>query len=75
MNDAQILLPQALHEELKLRARRAGMQADELARELLERDLYGNRERRGLRQLAKLGIKGPKDFASHLDNYLYGDKH
>jgi hypothetical protein len=40
----------------------------------LERDLHGqNPQEHGLRQLAKLGINGPKDWATKLDDYLYDD--
>lgn len=31
-------------------------------------------QRSGLAQLAKLGLKGPKDLATNLDDYLYGGK-
>jgi hypothetical protein len=34
----------------------------------------GQEQYQGLGKLAKLGIKGPRDLATHLDDYLYGDK-
>jgi plasmid stability protein len=76
-NGAQISLPQPLYEKLKLRAQRTGKQADELARELLERDLRTKREPvktgKPLDRLIALKFHGPRDLSRNVDHYLYDD--
>jgi plasmid stability protein len=75
MNGAQISLPQPLYEKLKLRAQRTGKQADELARELLARDLQVKDEPakvgKPFDRLIALKLHGPRDLSQNIDHYLY----
>lgn len=75
MVGAQISLPQPLYEELQLRAKLTGKKADELARELLERQLHSKREPastgKPLDRLVNLKFQGPPDLSQNIDHYLY----
>ena len=74
----QIYLPKKQYEDVKLRASIAGKPAAEIIRDLIDKGLTVKQERsankNGLLKLANLGITGgPKDLASKLDDYLYGN--
>ena len=69
---------------MRLRALQKGVPMAALVREFVEKGLAAEAQTRpqtakdALRGLAKLGkeleIRGPKDWATNLDDYLYGDK-
>jgi hypothetical protein len=60
-------------QKLEQLARRDQRAVSEVLDELVSRALPApDRQRSGLRELARLGIKMPRDFATRLDDYQYG---
>jgi hypothetical protein len=80
MIHTELDLPPNVYRDVELMAKANKRPAAQVLRELIFvgverwRLRQATPERRGLGQLASLGIKGPKDFATNLDSYLYGDK-
>jgi hypothetical protein len=77
MDRVNIYLPKELRQQIQLQASRSGQPQAAVIRELLEEGLRLKRPDAGeaLLRLASLGFKGgPPDFATNLDDYLYGDK-
>lgn len=76
MDRVNIYLPTQLRQRLKLHAERVGRPQAEIIRELLEQGLEAQpaRANEDLLALAHLGIKGPTDLSTKLDEYLYGDQ-
>ncbi len=70
-------------QDIKLRAKRERRRESDVARELLERGRLTSQGKRqetagdALLRLAKLGrelgLSGPTDLSTRLDDYLYGD--
>lgn len=74
----QVYLAKKQYEDVKLQAKVAGKPAAAVIRELIDKGLSAKQESRtnkgGLLELGNLNITGgPKDLASKLDDYLYGD--
>jgi hypothetical protein len=79
MIHTEIDIPTHIYEDIKRFAKANRRPTDQVLREAIDlgvTNLWRNKSkpRHGLSQLAELGIKGPKDLATHLDDYLYGDK-
>lgn len=80
----QVYLSEAQKRAIELRAKREKKQVAVLIRELLDAGLEASRRTRrssagqALFDLAhlgkKLGMTGPTDLSTNLDDYLYGDK-
>ena len=74
----QIYLPKQLYENIKLQAKMADKPAAQVIREYIDKGMEAQQrpaQKDGLMKLASLNITGgPKDLASNLDDYLYGDK-
>jgi hypothetical protein len=70
--------------DIKIRAKRERRRESDVARELIERGRFVSQGRKqeslgdALLRLAavgkKLGLTGPTDLSTNLDDYLYGDK-
>jgi hypothetical protein len=79
MIHAQIDLPADVYEDVERIARARKQSTSLVIRDLIDSGVASWRqgdagsERHGLRQLAELGLKGPADLASRLDDYLYGE--
>jgi hypothetical protein len=79
MITAQITIPDQIYESLKRQYGAKGKRPADIIREALVQRAasIGNTklQNQTLDRLVKLQLKGgPKDLASHLDDYLYGDK-
>ena len=84
MNRTQIYLPKTQTDALRTLARRRRSTLSEVIRVILGEKLRGDgafspsMPRETLLGAAKrinaLGKKGPRDLASHVDRYLYGEK-
>lgn len=79
MIHTEIDIPTHVYEDIKRFAEANRRPTDQVLREAIDlgvSNLWRNKAKphRGLSQLAELGIKGPKDLALNLDNYLYGNK-
>ncbi len=75
----QLYLPKKQYEDVKLQARLSGKPAAEVIRGFINIGLTVRQNQHNsnvsLMSLAKLNIiGGPKDLASNLDKYLYGQK-
>ena len=75
----QIYLTPQLKREIEIQARKRGKSKSGVIREVLEKDLEINKNKRSgaevLLELAKSATKkGPKDLSTNLFDYLYGDK-
>lgn len=72
----QIYIPEDLHLEAKMIAKRKDESLAELIRKLVRAGVKEEKKRiakNSLNSLAKLGITaGPKDLSRNLDKYLYG---
>ena len=76
MIQKQISLPEELDRKIQERAKRLHASEERVIRELIEEGLKTSKPqslREGLRSLANLGIKGPKDLSQNIDKYLYED--
>ena len=72
----QIYLPESLHKSVHFLAKRRGVKASQLIRELLEEGIRKMREEeRGgidfLFKLTKYKAKAPKDLSKSIDKYVY----
>lgn len=84
MNRTQIYLPKTQTDALRNLARKQRITMSEAIRMILREKLPGNshlvksahRETLGeaAKRISTLGKKGPRDLASHMDQYLYGGK-
>ena len=69
----QVYLPKGLYQRVQLLARKENVPAAKVVRELVAE---GIKRRSGsigqaLRDLAKIGGKGPVDLSTNIDKYLY----
>ena len=74
MIQKQISLPEELDQQIQERAKRLRASEERVIRELIEQGLRTTKPMslgESLRQLANLGIKGPKDLSQNIDKYLY----
>lgn len=81
---AHLYITEEQARDIKLRAKRERRRESDVARELLERGRFISQGRRqeslghALLRLAalgkELGLTGPTDLSTNLDDYLYGDK-
>lgn len=69
----QVYLTEDLYTRIQLEAKRGKKKAAEVVRELLTAGLQQHQVNAGkaLMNIAKIGVKGPKDFSSRIDEYLY----
>lgn len=69
----QVYLTEDLYYRIQLEAKRVQKKAAEVVRELLHSGLQKRQANAGkaLLDIAKIGVKGPKDFSSRIDDYLY----
>ena len=84
MKRIPILFEEEQLNRMRLRATQKGIPIAKLVRDLVDRGLEADAQAQpqtaqatlqGLVDLGKeLGIKGPGDWSSNLDEYLYGDK-
>ena len=84
MNRTQIYLPKTHIEALRKVARKNRTTVSEVIRDLVKERVGASRaapkipKHESLLQAAKrinaLGVEGPKDLATHIDAYLYGEK-
>ena len=71
-----ISLPEELDQKIQERAKFLQASEERVIRELIEQGLKTSKPMslgEGLRQLANLGIKGPKDLSQNIDKYLYDE--
>ena len=69
-----ITLPEELDQQIQERAQRLQESEERVIQELIEQGLKTAKPvslGEGLRQLASLGIRGPKDLSQNIDKYLY----
>jgi predicted DNA-binding protein len=74
MIQKQISLPEELDQKIQQRAKLLQESEERVIRELIEQGLKTSKPMslgESLRQLANLGIKGPKDLSRNIDKYLY----
>ena len=73
MIQKHISLPEELDQKIQERAKLLQASEERVIRELLEQGLQTKPVSLGesLRQLANLGIKGPRDLSQNIDKYLY----
>ena len=73
MIQKQISISQELDQKIQQRAKLLQESEERVIRELIEQGLQTKPMSLGesLRQLAKLGIKGPRDLSRNIDKYLY----
>jgi hypothetical protein len=73
MIQKHISLPEDLDQKIQQRAKLLQESEERVIRELIEQGLQTKPMSLGesLRQLATLGIKGPKDLSQNIDKYLY----
>ena len=77
MIQKHISLPAELDQKIRERAKRLQASEERVIRELIEQGLKTSKPMslgEGLRHLANLGIKGPKDLSQNIDKYLYEDR-
>lgn len=73
----QVLLPKVLKDRITFLAEQKKISVNQQVRELLQKGLETQKPRNGgvaLMDLAKLGLKGPKDLSRNIDKYLYEDE-
>ena len=69
-----ISLPEELEQQIQQRVKLVKQPEEQVIQELIEQGLKTAKPvslGEGLRQLANLGIKGPKDLSQNIDKYLY----
>jgi hypothetical protein len=74
MIQKQVSLPEDLDQKIRERAKLLQESEERVIRELIEQGLKTTKPvslGESLRQLAGLGIKGPKDLSQNIDKYLY----
>ena len=74
MIQKQISLPEDLDQKIRQRAKLLRAPEERVIKELIEEGLKTTKPislGESLRQLANLGIKGPKDLSQNIDKYLY----
>jgi predicted DNA-binding protein len=72
MDRINVYLPKRLRQQVKLRADRTQRPQAEVIIELIEQGLTKTEAAPdGLRRLARLGLRGPRDLAASIDHYLY----
>ena len=74
MIQKHISLPEELDQKIQERAKLLQASEERVIRELIEQGLKTSKPMslgESLRQLANLGIKGPKDLSRNIDKYLY----
>lgn len=71
MERMNIYLPTELRQRIKLQAQQAGRPEAAVIRELLETAVNATPPTR-LSDLAHIGLSGPSDLATNLDDYIYG---
>jgi hypothetical protein len=72
MIQKQISLPEDLNQQIHERVKQLKQPEEQVITELIEKGLQTTMSLgESLRQLAKLGIKGPKDLSQNIDKYLY----
>ena len=74
MIQKQVSLPEDLDQKIRERAKLLQESEERVIRELIEQGLKTTKPvslGESLRQLASLGIKGPKDLSQNIDKYLY----
>jgi predicted DNA-binding protein len=74
MIQKHISLPEELDQKIQQRAKLLKESEERVIRELIEQGLKTAKPLslgESLRQLANLGIKGPKDLSQNIDKYLY----
>jgi hypothetical protein len=78
MIHAEVDLPADVYQDVERIAKASKRQPGQVMRDLITQAVRTKPRRAKtsgrLGALADLGIKGPSDFASRLDDYLYGDK-
>lgn len=70
----QIYLPEELHAQLTSIASTKKVPAAEIIRELLKTGLQKTNKRNSghtLEKIAKMGLKGPGNFSTQIDKFLY----
>jgi predicted DNA-binding protein len=76
MIQKHISLPEELDQQIQERAKLLQASEDRVIKELIEQGLQAAKPMslgESLRQLANLGITGPKDLSQNIDKYLYED--
>ena len=74
MIQKQIFLPEDLNRQIHERVKQLKQPEEQVITELIEKGLQTTKPMslgESLRQLANLGIKGPKDLSRNIDKYLY----
>ena len=74
MIQKHISLPEELDQQIRERVKRLKTSEERVIRELIEQGLKTSKPMslgESLRQLANLGIKGPRDLSQNIDKYLY----
>jgi hypothetical protein len=74
MIQRHISLPEDLDQKIQQRAKLLKESEERVIRELIEQGLKTSKPMslgESLRQLANLGIQGPKDLSQNIDKYLY----
>jgi hypothetical protein len=78
MIHTEVDLPTDVYENVERIAQASHSQPSQVLRDLITRAVQTSRQPiprgRGLGALADLGIEGPNDLGSRLDEYLYGDE-
>jgi hypothetical protein len=76
MIHAELDLPSDVYKDIERIAKASKRQPGQIMRDLITHAIKEKRRPtpRGLGALADLGIKGPSDLSSRLDDYLYGDE-
>ena len=71
----QVYLPEGLYQEIQIIAKKEKRAAAEVVRELLKEGLEEKMKKtsigKALLELAKIGVRGPKDLSINHDKYLY----
>lgn len=72
----QVYLPKPLYDNISSVAKKEQKAAAQIIRELLEEGVTkksrGANAGKALLNLSKLGMRGPKDLSTNLDQYMYG---
>jgi hypothetical protein len=72
MIQKQITIPEDLNHKIHERVKRLRQPEEQVITQLLEQGLQTTMSLgESLRQLGKLGIKGPSDLSQNIDKYLY----
>jgi hypothetical protein len=78
MIHTEVDLPADVYQDVERLAKESKRKPAQVMRDLITQSLRTRprpaKTTGGLGALADLGIKGPSDFASRLDDYMYGDE-